>query len=1354
MVKLKKAISCILLIAMLCSIGSFSAFALTADSFAVTNATVTASATEDQTVSINIHGTKDQSYGYVVGVFDTTVSGTQITIKEMTPNYTLDADLTNNYVFKDYGAFKAFSASGISFAKDAPIVTVEYTIPAGTAPGTYNVNVTVEDAIESAEPRVRLQNQKYTATITVEEPDEPEAPKADYELYYELNSDVDVLNSDNYMEYAAGDTVNADIYLVNNNIDDSIALQAFDVYLTYSDKLMFAGYEGSGLAKKQTADADASMGESDPSNAQPGDKVTHIQMVAGTATDLTKGTAVKLGTISFTFAADAAYDENLGIALTDGTSVISVGMAGTGDKTAYYPTVTATDLGAEINTTYKVTYQPGVNDGSVTNMPDPTEYTVGYNVAFTAAAAPGRTGYDFAGWKDADSADYTVGNAYTPNKDVTLTAQWTQKTYTITWHDENGSVLETTTVAHGTAPTYTAPDKPADAQYTYTFAGWKAEDDTVYTGTLPQATANASYTATYASTMNTYTVTFVDKDGSELKTIEKVVYGSAVVEAEKPTYAPVGYSVTGWYTDSALTSEYIFGTTTITAATTLYPKLEAKTVTVTFNAQDGSVSPATSVVTFGKTYGEGTNLTDSKLPTPKKTGYTFNGWFTEVNGGGTQVTAEMQVTLDGGTQTLYASWTAKTYTVNFAANATTGVTGSMDPQTFTYGGTNVLDANAFSREGYAFSGWAKEGNKDVVVYGNGATVGDELYNEDGTVVTLYAVWEAGSYEITYKSDMNGMDTTGLATTYQVSETEQTITAEPTLSGYTFAGWTATDSSITSSDAAFTIPAGYAKNIELTASWTPNTYIVTYNANNGTCDTASAQKTFGVAYGTLPEATRDGYDFDGWYLGDTKITAESILNTADDHTLVAKWIAKIYTVTFNANGGSVNPESSVVTFDKTYGDGTNLTDSKLPTPSKTGYDFGGWYLESDTSFATAIIGTTTVATASDHILVAKWTAQTATVTLDPAPGTFAEGVANTIQVTFGEAYGDLPTPTLEGYDFSGWTLDGNPVEKDTTVETAGAHTLVASWSIKKFIVTFMDGATELADLKKSDVEWNTAISEVTAPAKNGYNFDAWYKEEDFQTKWNFSEDVVTDNVVLYAKYDAISYTIKFYDGTTELTNLEMNYTIENPVVLPTYTKDNYNFKYWRLEADSDGWSAGDYNAGDDNSQTGMYGDISLTAVWELAISIDIQEYKYANTNYKMILVKGNIGDTEIFTYDGVDMFYIDDENYKTTEGEQGVFVALVAESDKDAIAAKIGTKTAERKSPVYNGDINGDSAINIADANIVYQMVLNGGGYYTNLDDAQRLGADMDKTIGTGTEHRGTIADVNAIVDIINGTTGG
>ena len=141
------------------------------------------------------------------------------------------------------------------------------------------------------------------------------------------------------------------------------------------------------------------------------------------------------------------------------------------------------------------------------------------------------------------------------------------------------------------------------------------------------------------------------------------------------------------------------------------------------------------------------------------------------------------------------------------------------------------------------------------------------------------------------------------------------------------------------------------------------YTLTYDPRGGSA-CSSKTVTYNTPYGTLCVPTRAGYTFTGWYTaasGGTQVTETTTVTNVDDHTIYAHWSANTYTVSFNANGGSTPTSSKSVTYDSTYG--------TLPTPSRTNYDFLGWYTAAEGG--TQVTSGTTVKITSDQTLYAQW-----------------------------------------------------------------------------------------------------------------------------------------------------------------------------------------------------------------------------------------------------------------------------------------------------------------------------------------------------------------------------------------------
>lgn len=296
--------------------------------------------------------------------------------------------------------------------------------------------------------------------------------------------------------------------------------------------------------------------------------------------------------------------------------------------------------------------------------------------------------------------------------------------------------------------------------------------------------------------------------------------------------------------------------------------------------------------------------------------------------------------------------TANTYTVVYKGNGNTG--GSTANSSHTYGTAKALTANGFTKTGYTFLGWSTLSTATTPTYTNGQSV-KNLTTTNGATVTLYAVWKANTYSVTY--DANGGTDAPAKQDFVFGSKDAISSSEPSRTGYTFINWWATHTTSTYFSPGDEIPASWGS-FTLQARWSANSYTITLVPNGGTCVNGAGENVDSVTttfdttdFNALSYCvpTRIGYTFQGWYdalEGGTKVYDSEGFCTndgtywknnkwsyADDVTLYAQWEQNEYTVTYDANGGT----TPTATQTYHYNDEVDLS----PSAEKDGKIFVGW-----------------------------------------------------------------------------------------------------------------------------------------------------------------------------------------------------------------------------------------------------------------------------------------------------------------------------------------------------------------------------------------------------------------------------
>ncbi|MBQ2972782.1 MAG: InlB B-repeat-containing protein [Clostridia bacterium] len=779
-------------------------------------------------------------------------------------------------------------------------------------------------------------------------------------------------------------------------------------------------------------------------------------------------------------------------------------------------------------------------------LPEPIDAKDGERIKLPEL--PAKDGIKFSGWFDEGNGTFPAGYMYRVDGNVTLVARWeeiptepttTEPTtiakYALIFDEDGGSEVADMNLAEGES--IYLPKTSKDGKV---FAGWTDGANTYDVGekfTMPAnpvelkavwEEATTVPAPTEPTTVVKYALTFDEDDGSEVDDVE-LAEGDSI---NLPKTSKDGKVFAGW-TDG--TKTYESGDKFTMPANPVELKAvwndiptEPTKYTLSFNTNGGSA-------VADKTLLPGAVI---NLPKTELKDHEFVAWEDK---DGNRYDAGDEFKMPEGNAELTAIW-KKILPVDYDLGY--AYIGEVIPENApevpetkkVTEGTLVTVADVPMVDGYKFSGW----------YYNGSIV--TSFTMPKADVTLEGVWtvdlsDEKIYTVTYTFDGNAPADATVPVPVNVKEGETVTLAEvPTAEGYTFDGWYYGTEIVTS----FTMP---GNDVTITGKWTVNKYDITLDANGGEFEDGSAQFTDTVEYGkdlddVLPDVPqKEGYTFVGWVDEDGNPIPETMPDGPIDAT--AEWKINEYTITFDSNGGSEVPAA-------TYEYGATVAEPVAPT--RAGFIFKGW--------EPALPATMP---ANDLKVKAVWEAEpgveTFEFTADANGGAFADGSTSIEkELAEGEAIGELPTPTRDGYEFTGWEgipEDGKMPASDLKI-TATWKEIVPEPETHKVTYYLVKGEDGVAEAYTSKTfKEGEALTHPDVEIE-GFTFKGWTDKDGNP----LPETMGTEDIEAYANLEINSYKVTYYLAAGEVYEEYADVKFASEVPVPADpTKEGYIFAGW-------------------------------------------------------------------------------------------------------------------------------------------------------------------------------------------------
>lgn len=857
--------------------------------------------------------------------------------------------------------------------------------------------------------------------------------------------------------------------------------------------------------------------------------------------------------------------------------------------------------------------------------------------------------YLFDGWNtEADGSGTPVAEGqtgYTPGKkDVTLYAQWKERTYTVKY--DTGGGTPTTIADKDNVKFVDTGLLPADVikKEGYTFTGWKVqgtdtkvENDTKYSDlvadyTISEVTLEALWSE------NTYTVKYDTNGGMPTAITDKTnvkFKDPGLLPADNPTRS--GYTFNGWEVDG----NKVIDTTTYKALVaddtvklvTLVAQWEAKEYTVKYDSNGG-----TPVNVAEKEHVKFWDVDLLPADTMTKPGYTFGGWNYNTKPV-SDTTKYSDLAADDTVKeiTLTAQWIPKQYKVNYDVNG--GKPDNYSSETVKFEDVVPIPADAPTKDGYDFKGWMKDTTK---IDGTGVTYDSLVADDMVSEITLEAQWEEKSYTVKFE--------------LKPGERGGTLSGDTADQGVKYNQYAAAGADVNVSiDSAFLgwsysyTPVGSITPISGTVvdyTTVPILNDVTFIANFAKVPFVSGISTKGfvsVQKGGAPAdvgtstVTKIEYDLTDALPAKAGFKFEGVLHYHIDEIKFNDLYNHEFTLDLNSKekqmftvGEDGHASAIQIAVDKAKGT-VNITG--IEESLKFNFAFA-----EDTKY---------------------------TVSFQEEKGPADNWGQNTDLYT-GDAMGKEPAtnPVKQGYTFDGWSSDGSNTpdkmyDPDALV-TDKDEVYYAVWTPKEYTVHYnTDGGTAVLD--KTGVHYtDTGLTPADNPTKPGYTFDSWEKDTvkiaaDTAYHTLVADDTVME-VTLTAKWEVKHFTASWVtkDGETlgsidggnqKEEGIAYNSNVTKDVTAVPASNDS-EFIGWEYSYIPDGSTTPVLGFTNDYKTTPVLGDITFTAKFAAKPFVSI-----GAANGKVTAVKGTTpeeisgssGTTALIQYTAAD----DIENNKGT-----------------------------------------------------------------------------------------------------------